>query len=426
MLLILNKNHSQIAQEYSPFRFCVICVLHCNPNPFCTSSVGLLVALRQMTSEEFERLLELPGGLARRRGGVRSMEGLYLRDRRGILSPEEQAEVDSLQFHLEGYKTTTSPIGRSASLRKVYEILQNGHFAKRDYFHLPSLANFWKNYESLAENYHSLTNESIFWFYAIAILVLFKDTKSRDIYLPSYSVIIIEGIIQCLLLEPKSSSRNDSEEPMVTPFRPINSHSNNFGRKRKFSSNQLASVEITLVETERSGFGSKRKLKGTDLRSERPDLETHTQLAVCIKCDENNAIFSIWSAFAELLQVDIESQRYSSDDLSLLSTFIINRYLNFLISIDVINGSQECDSSSQLQEILNFLRTSGVLQRASATVIRLIKQLRGRDPDYRESFNLWNILGILESACFQNISNQVRMCIIISHLASEISHRHHR
>lgn len=368
----------------------------------------------KMTREVSEEIAMASAGLAPRGSGRRRrMEGYSQQGggSRWRQSPEEQAEIDSLQFYLEGYKTSTSSTGRATSLRKIYEIFQSGYYAKRDYFHLPSVAKFWRNYETLHENLQTLDHESIFWFHAIAIHILFKDTKSTDIYLPSYAMTIIEGLIQCLLMDSSAASQSDLDHNTNLTQRPI-SNLNNFGKKRKYSNkNHLSPSDENegnghLTEN-RNSFAARRKLTGDrEIREDIDGSASSVVNSVNIKRGEGNSISSFWFAMGELLHLNVDHSRYCWKDLPFLSSFVINRYLNFLISNDVIRDSQ--DSSQQLQLILDFLRTSGVLERTQQRAIALIRRCQTQcEPDYRERFFLWNILGLLESACFRNVSNQV-------------------
>jgi hypothetical protein len=329
------------------------------------------------------------------RGGERSI----------VYSPEEQAQVDSLVFHLEGFKTAQSQIGKVKALRKVYEILQMSHHLKRDYYGLPSLAKFWKNFEMLQEMHQTFHPEALFWLHAIAILVLFKDTKSTDLYIPSYAMTIIEGLTGIILKEVPLT------EPKKERIQSCSSHQripNTFSKKRKFSSNCAIQVDKIDTETQPDTYLAKRKTTGLPIEVSSSDC-VESNLRVEVNSDDFGSISTLWTALAELLNVeDIQSSyNFKTDHLVPLTVFLINRYLHLLISNGAMNEGDELSQNDQLQQILNHLRSTGILGKLSSSTVQLIKQELNGDQQNIDRMILWCNLGVLESACFRNSLNQV-------------------
>jgi hypothetical protein len=333
-------------------------------------------------------------------------------------SPDEKAQLDSLIFHLEGFKSAPSQAGKLTSLRKVYEILQISHHAKKDYFGLPSLANFWRNFDKLPENRSATNAEVHFWFHAIAILVLFKNTKSMEINIPPYAMTILGGLISVALL-PCAPQQTKGERTSNNPVSGRKRMANTFGNKRKFSSSSSLQEDRPMpMETElpcvESSFATKRKLAEAISSSQ---LEPASSFVVEIKRDDIGSIPALWSSLAELSrgvrrQGDWTRFDFVSDDLSILTVFIINRYLHLLISMGALCEEEEEEStqenSLQLQRILDHLRSSNSLGRVSSSVVNLINQdIISDEANHLDRTLLWCNFGILESACFRNISNQV-------------------
>jgi hypothetical protein len=366
-----------------------------------------------MTQFEHRAFLDMQSefGIKRMDSGKRNHGG----ERRRVFSPDEQAQVDSLIFHLEGFKTAQSKIGKVTAVRKVYEILQMSHDLKRDYFGLPSLANFWKTYEKLQENYQTFDPEALFWIQAIAVLVLFKDTKSTDIFIPSYAMTIIEGLSKIILQDLSPRAEPKREEIQSCSSRLV--ISNTFSKRRKFSSTTIKVGKIeTGSQSESRTFIAKRKTTGIS-SSESAD----SGLKIEVHCDDFGSISTLWTAMAALLNVeDIEnSYSFEADHLVPLTSLIINRYLHLLISSDAVAEIDQSSQNDQLQQIFNQLRSMGILGKISASVVQLIKLEMSGDLQNYDRVILWCNLGILESACFRNGFNQVfskrfLLCVLLS------------
>jgi hypothetical protein len=354
-----------------------------------------------------------------RHHGSRKMErwSPQIAPSRGKCSADEKAQLDSLNFHLDGFKTSLSQAGKLISLRKVYEILQASHHSKRDYFGLPSLANFWRDYHKLQLRDNSTINaEILFWLHALAILVLFKDTKSTEINIPPYAMTVLEALINIALLQLASPPQGTPKGDAITAVSIPKIIANTFGTKRKFSSSASPLLEDRPkpMETELPyvSFATKRKLS----ESMSPcQVEAAPTFSVEIKRDDIGSISALWSSLAELLRLGLQGEEarydFQSENVSVLNVFVINRYLHFLISIGALCEEEEessQDNSLQLQQILDHLRSSDSLGRVSSSVMQLIEQeFLSEEPSRMNRTLLWCNLGILESACFRNTSNQV-------------------
>ena len=340
--------------------------------------------------------------------------------------------------------------------------------------------------------------EVIFWFLVIAILILFKNTNCYDFnVLPSYVIAIINGLLSLSFKEEEteekestlmtikttqenrnnnssSSSSSTSTSSSSIPSFPSSSSTNSlskslicqtsFCKKRKFiseslknnsthlfsssqSTNQTSIISNDNNNQSRNDFLSKRKYsqqteKKFENSSQIEQIASLDPSQVEIKSNSEGSVSLIWYEFTRILQLQATSFCVIKlEDLSFLTLFTINRYLNFLVTMITLHGDfnseekkdqqqlQQLDDADQQQQqqqqqteelipfwkILNLLKTSGSLRRISLHFCQIVEKyfhdnnvIELKESEIKKiKFKLWLHLGILESACYQSPLNQV-------------------